>query len=272
MNKIGAHVSAAGGVHNAPQNAYDEGCECFQFFSRPPQGGPAPQLTPEIIKEFKSTCKKYKLDSYIHTPYYISLAHKENRIKYGSIKTLRQELERGSQLGCKYIMTHLGTAKGHASRATAINEVTKSLTKTLDGYQGSCMFLMENSAGSGEIIGGDFKELKKILNSLKKFKVGICLDVMHAFAVGYKTETVLDKFDKQIGLKYLKLIHANDAKVELASGRDRHEHIGKGKIGAENFKKLLLDKRLKNVNFILETPADGRNQDIKILKKLRSNK
>lgn len=264
MSLIGAHVSAQGGVDQAPLNALQAKCECFQFFSRPPQGGPAAALTPTVIKNFK----KYQLESYIHTPYYINFASLNNRIKYGSISVIREELERANLLGVKYVMTHLGSAKGRP-RSEAIKEVTKSIKKILDDYHGSAVFLIENSAGSGEIIGHDFKEIKKIINSLKRYKVGVCLDVMHAFASGYPAENVIDKFNKEIGLKYLKLIHANDSKVSLGAHVDRHENIGQGKIGIENFKNWLHDQRLKKINFILETPA-GRHNDIKILKQLRN--
>ncbi|MFA6027334.1 MAG: deoxyribonuclease IV [Patescibacteria group bacterium] len=270
MPRIGAHVSAAGGVVNAPINAYKEGCECFQFFSRPPQGGPAPVINPADAKKFINTCKKHDLEGYIHTPYYINLASQNNRVKYGSIKVIREELERGCFLKVKYIMTHLGTAAGYSDRKKAITEVIKSLKKTLTGYKGETMFLIENSAGSGQIIGHDFKEIKKIINGLKGCKVGVCLDVMHAFASGYHPAKLFNAFDKEIGLKYLKLIHANDAKSELGSHIDRHEHIGLGNIGKEYFKKWLSDKRLSKINFVLETPKDGRANDLEIMKKLRS--
>lgn len=271
MSKIGAHVSAAGGVQNAPINAHQEGCECFQFFSRPPQGGKAPALTTDIINKFKASCNKDKLESYIHAPYYINLASLNNRIKYGSIQVIREELARGNQLGVQYVLTHLGSAKDYPDRKKAILETIKSLKKILVDYHGRTEFLIENSAGSGEIIGADFKEIKKILLALKKFKVGVCLDVMHAFASNYEPGFLLDIFDKQIGLKYLKLIHANDAKSKLGSRVDRHEHIGLGNIGKEYFASWLQDKRLKKINFILETPSDKRSNDLTILKALRKS-
>jgi len=277
MPKIGAHVSAAGGVQYAPLNAHQEGCECFQFFSRPPQGGPAPILTKEIIQQFQASCRLYKLESYIHAPYYINLASLNSRIKYGSIQVIREELERGSLLGVKYVLTHLGSAKDYrrertsAFRTEAIKEVVKSLQKVLTEYHGKTEFLIENSAGSGEIIGADFKEIKKILVSLKKFKVGVCLDVMHAFASGYQPLEVIKKFDVEIGLSYLKLIHANDAKSKLGSRIDRHENIGLGAIGTKNFSLWLKNKKLKKINFILETPAEHREQDLAVLKHLRES-
>lgn len=110
--KIGCHISIAGGIINAPKNASLLGCECLQIFTRPPQGGKAPELTPEVIKEFKLQTKNYQLKTiYIHAPYYINFASANNRIRYGSVSTIRTELERGTLLGAKYVMTHLGTAK-----------------------------------------------------------------------------------------------------------------------------------------------------------------
>lgn len=277
MPKIGAHVSAAGGVKYAPLNAHQEGCECFQFFSRPPQGGKASVLNTETIKEFQISCRKYKLESYIHTPYYINLASLNNRIKYGSIQVIREELDRGDQLGVKYVLTHLGSAndfrreRTRAFRTKAVEEVIKSLKKILADYHGQTDFLIENSAGSGEIIGADFKEIKKIILALKKYQVGVCLDVMHAFASNYEPGSLLDVFDNQIGLKYLKLIHANDAKSKLGSHVDRHEHIGFGNISKEHFASWLHDKRLKKINFILETPSDKRSNDLAVLKALRKS-
>lgn len=271
MIKIGAHVSAAGGADQAPLNAHDEQCECFQFFSRPPQGGKAPVLTPEIINNFKKLNQKFDLESYIHTPYYINLASANNRIKYGSIQVIREELERASLLGVKYVMTHLGSANGKSSeRVYAFTtEVIKNLNKSLSGYQGSAMLLIENSAGSGKIIGSQFSEIKKIIQGLNKFSVGVCLDVMHAFASGYEPAAMIDLFAKEIGIKYLKLIHCNDAKTDLGSRVDRHEHIGLGKMGLLAFKNFISDKRLQKINFILETPSDNRAADLKTLKKLR---
>ena len=109
---IGCHVSIAGGVFEAPKRAADLGCECMQIFTRSPQGGKAPELTPDIIKKFTLNVTRYAIrDFYIHTPYYINFASANNRIRYGSVSVVRDELERGSLLGAKYVMTHLGTAK-----------------------------------------------------------------------------------------------------------------------------------------------------------------
>jgi len=273
--KIGAHVSAAGGVQNAPLNAHKLGCECYQFFSRSPQGGDALKLSQEIIKKFKENNKKYNFkDFYIHAPYYINLASSKKNIYYGSIAVLREELERGSQLGAKYLMTHLGSAKDLGDQK-AIQQTTKGISEVLKNYIGSCGFLIEISAGSGQIIGNTFEEIAKILSKLKN-KINICYDTAHAFESGYdirdkkSVKNTLNEFDKIIDLDKLKLIHINDSKTDLGSRVDRHEHIGKGKIGLNGFNALINNKKLQNINLILETPADNlRINDIKILKDLR---
>jgi len=273
--KIGAHVSAAGGAHNAPLNAHKLGCECYQFFSRPPQGGDAPKLSQEIIKKIKENNKKYNFkDFYIHAPYYINLASSKKNVYYGSISVLREELERCSQLGAKYLMTHLGSAKDLGDQK-AIQQITKGISEVLKNYIGSCGFLIEISAGSGQIIGNTFEEIAKILSKLKN-KINICYDTAHAFESGYdmrdkqSVKKTLNEFNKIIGLDKLKLIHVNDSKSDLGSHIDRHEHIGKGKIGLAGFKALLSEKKFTNINLILETPADYlRINDIKILKDLR---
>ncbi len=281
---IGAHVSSAGGVENAPKNAHQAGCEVFQFFSRSPQGGKAPELSLAAIKKFKNDCQKYHLkESYIHAPYFINLASSNNRVYYGSISVLREELERGTQLGVKYVMTHLGSAKDLGEKQ-AIKKVAEGVVKVLDGYHGSTQFLIEMSAGAGKIIGDTFEEIAEILSKIKKqltknkIEIGVCYDTAHAFESGYDIRTqqavkkTFDQFDKIIGLKKLKLIHANDSKTDLGSHIDRHEHIGYGKIGLEGFRALIHEPRLKKMNLVLETPADGKRiNDVKILKKLRQH-
>lgn len=279
--KFGCHISAAGGVDNCPARAQAVGAEVFQFFSRSPQGGSAPKLTKEIIVEFKAGLKKYQQQAYIHTPYYINFASSNPRIKYGSVSVIREELERGSQLSVTALMTHLGSAKD-VGEAQGTKMVIEGLIKVLTNYQGACKFLIENSAGSGQVIGDSFEEISEIIKGVEKKigknKIGVCLDTAHAFASGYDLRTsanvvkVLKQFNQIIGLSRLALIHGNDSKVELGSHVDRHDHLGLGKIGLECFKTLVSVKKLAKVNLIIETPEDDRRNDkgnLLILKKMR---
>lgn len=277
--KIGCHVSIAGGVWNAPENAAELGCETFQIFTRSPQGGPAPKLDEEAISKFQDAMKKNKFtDFVVHCPYFVNFGSKEPRIYHGSSSVVRGELDRSSLIGAKYLMTHLGSAKdlGHEQ---AFKQAKEGLTKVLTGYEGSTLFLLEIAAGAGEVIGDTFEELTELMEPLVKFKTfgGICFDTQHAFSSGYDirtTETIADtfkRFDKIIGLKYLRMSHMNDSKVELNGHKDRHEHIGEGLIGKAGFKSLLeyFSSKGLDMPLILETEHDKVEADIKLLKSLR---
>lgn len=275
--KIGAHISAAGDMAEAPIRAHEATLECFQFFSRSPQGGPAKPITEKLAHEFKSNCKKYQLDSYTHAPYYINLASAQNNIYYNSIKVLREELQRNSLLGVKYLMAHLGSAK-ELGEKEGLKKTIIGLAEILKDYSGETEFLIEMSAGAGAIIGDSFEEIATIVNSakLKKYHLGICFDTCHGFASGYdlrdakSVKNTFKKFDELLGLKRLKLFHANDCQSEFGSHKDRHAHIGHGNIGKAGFEAIVAIAKKHKINLILETPHDNLwNQDIKILKKMR---
>jgi len=270
---IGCHVSIAGGILNAPKRAADLGCECFQIFTRSPQGGKAPVITKEICDEFKVQNAKFKIkEVYIHTPYYINFASANNRIRYGSVSVVRDELERGSFLGAKYVMTHLGTAK-ELGQKEAIKKTIEMLKKSLEGYAGKTKLLLENSAGAGEIIGDSLKELAEVIIKVKSPAIaGICLDTQHSFASGYNWrdfKATIKRIDSELGIDKIKLIHANDSQADFASNKDRHDHIGQGKIGLVAFKNIIAFAQKNNCDMILETEHNAIKEDIKILKDLR---
>lgn len=293
--KFGAHISIAESITKVPQRAAKIGCECFQFFTRPPQGGKGKLLTPNLVKNFKKECKKYKFkDWYIHAPYFINFASVNNQIRHGSVSVLREDLEKGTLLGAKYVMVHLGSATDQIKllgeikgKQKALQMAVVGLQRVLDGYKGTCQLLIEISAGAGKIIGDRFEEIAKIIKQSSKaipnnlrniLEIGVCFDTAHVFESGYDLRTeqavkkTLTQFDKTIGLKKLKLIHANDSKTDLGTHIDRHAHIGKGKIGLAGFRALVLEPRLKNINMIIETPYSLKRdiQNLKTLKKLRN--
>lgn len=273
MMNIGCHVSIQDGIKNAPQRAFELGCEAMQIFTRSPQGGKAPTLTNEICEEFKILNLKFKIkETYIHAPYYINFASASNRIRYGSVSVIRDELERGSLLGAKYLMTHLGTAK-ELGQKESIEKVTEMLKKSLDGYKGKTGLILENSAGAGAIIGDDLSELGKIIKAINNPNIaGICLDTQHSFASGYDWndfENTIEKIDRELGVEKIKLIHANDSQSDLGSKKDRHEHIGQGKIGMEAFRNIVRFARENNIDLICETEWPGNKKDIETLKNLR---
>lgn len=277
MSKIGAHVSIAGGIPNAPKRAKEEECETFQCFTRSPQGGVAPTLTPELIALFKKNMEEASIDRFvIHAPYYINLASLDNRIRHSSIRVIREELERGSILGAQFVMFHPGSHT-RQTLEQGIVAVKKGLGSILDGYTGSCELLVEISAGAGSVLGDTFEEVGNMIaecHTTPGFG-GVCFDTCHAFASGYDfrtpegTQKMLEDFDHAIGLNLLRMSHVQDSKTDLGGKRDRHEHIGSGHIGFDGLKNLLTTPEFSRIDWILETESEGRSEDLKKLKEIR---
>ena len=224
---IGCHVSAAGGVWNAPKNAALLECETFQIFTRPPMGGPAPKIDQEAIEKFKEEMEKYKFtDFVVHCPYIVNFGSAKKTTFKASISIVSEELKRANSLGAKLVMTHLGSFKD-LGQEKGMKQAQKGFVEVLEKYEKAAKnpeteFLLEISAGSGEVIGDTFEELAELMEPLKKFKTfgGICFDTQHAFSSGYDIRTpasvkdTFTKFNKIIGLKWLKMSHINDSKID----------------------------------------------------------
>lgn len=274
---FGAHVSIAGGLVNAPKNAADIGCEVFQIFTRSPRGGHVNPITKPIADEFKYLCKEYNQKEWVvHTPYFVNYASANPKIKFGSTAVVREELERASQIGAAYVMTHLGSYKD-LGESIGFVQLIDGLEQTLKGYKGSTKFLIEISAGANNNIGSTFDELAKMVHhpKLKKYDIGICYDTQHGFSSGYDIrnpkilEQTLKKFDDAIGLDKLKMFHCNDSKIELGGHKDRHDHIGDGLIGKTGFEAMIKNKKLEHINYYVETEHDKVVEDLNILKEIR---
>lgn len=279
--RIGCHVSIAGGLDNAPKQAREFGCEVFQMFSRSPQGGKPSPLNKTNLDKFFDALKEYGFnheDYVIHCPYYINLASGNPTTIKNSIRIIREELERATLLKAQYVMAHMGSAKDVGEKK-GVKLVSNAIAQILKGHKGTAQFLIEISAGAGAVIGDTFDEIALIFNNVKLTKgtlpLGMCFDTQHAFGSGYDLRTpeavhkTFKEFDRKIGINKLKMAHCNDSKVDLGSHKDRHEHIGKGKIGINGFKALLNEPMLKHINWYAETEHDKVVEDIKILKKLR---
>lgn len=276
--RTGLHVSAAGGVENAPENAQQFGAECFQFFSRSPRGGPAPSISDKQASLFKQRCNQYGFESYIHTPYYINFCSAQKHLAAAAPRIVREELVRGSQLGVKYVVTHLGSAKDYdGDTKSALKQVASGLKEIYRGQPDlSTQLLLEISAGSGAVVGNSFEELGFLLKELDRSDVHICLDTCHMFASGYDLRTAsainatMKEFRRHIGISHFKLLHINDSMTELDSHKDRHEHLGRGKIGEDGLKSILQHPDFQKINLILETKHDGLlKDDLQFLKKNR---
>lgn len=283
--KIGCHVSAAGGLWNASQNAADLGCETFQIFSRSPQGGPVKPIDEETAEKFKQAMKEKGFSEFvIHAPYILNFGSGKPATYHGSISIVRGELERGSILGAKYVMFHTGSGKD-LGKEKAMEQAKVGIQKVLDGYTGTTKLLLENSAGAGEILGDTFEELAELSDPIKKHPAfgGFCYDTQHGFASGYDIRTpeavkeTFTQFDSILGLEKLAMFQINDSKTEFGSHKDRHDHIRGGLIGKKGFEALIgylqassSKLKAKTMLLILETEHDKVEEDMEILKKLRN--
>ena len=263
MKFIGAHVSASGGLVNAPINAHNIGATAFALFTKNQKQWLAKPLEPKEIADFKEACAKYNYTpSQIlpHDSYLINLGNPTEEGLAKSRLSFLEEMNRCSALGLDRLNFHPGSHLKEISEQECINRIAESLNITLDKTNGVTA-VIENTAGQGSNIGYQFEHLASIIDKVEdKSRVGVCIDTCHLFAAGYDFTTkesftnVFESFDKIIGFKYLKGVHLNDAKKELGSKVDRHESLGDGIIGLEPFRMIIEDSRFDNIPLILETP------------------
>ncbi|MCD6234890.1 MAG: deoxyribonuclease IV [Candidatus Marinimicrobia bacterium] len=259
---IGAHVSAAGGVSNAPKNAADIGATGFAFFTKNQRQWHAKPLEKDEITTFKETCAalNFPPESILpHDSYLINLGHPETDGLQKSREAFLDEMKRCEQLGLDRLNFHPGSHLRKISEKACLARVAESVNWVLNQTEG-VMAVLENTAGQGSNIGYSFEQLAEILDQVKeKDRVGICIDTCHAFAAGYDLRTeescrmVFEEFDTLIGFSKLKGMHFNDAKTGLGEKKDRHESLGKGTLGLTVFKFIMSDDRFRGIPLILET-------------------
>jgi deoxyribonuclease-4 len=276
--RVGVHTSIAGALENAAHHAKKIGCDTFQMFSANPRGWRTLDPSPAECEAFRAARREYDLSPVaIHDNYLINLASSDALIRELSIAAFRRELVRAVALGADYLVTHPGSAKG-ASPAAALRTCVESLRQAAAGLKlDGLIILIENTAGQGSVIGRTFEEVAEILAGAEKdLPMGACIDTAHSFEAGYAihTEDGLRKAVKQldaiVGLKKVRVIHANDSKTAFGSHVDRHEHISKGQIGAEAFGRIVRHPKLKNIPFICETPMDRPGDDKRNLRMMRT--
>lgn len=263
MKKIGAHISAEGGIENAPINAFKIKAKAFAFFTKNQRQWKSPPLKEESILKFKENIKKYDFDiNYIlpHDSYLINLGSPDEEIRKKSKEAFLDELSRCEALGLKMLNFHPGSHKGLLKDEEALDLVVEGINYGLSRTK-EVIAVIENTAGQGGQVGRSFEQIKYIIERIEnKERVGVCLDTCHLFASGYDIKTkkgyeeTMKEFDKIIGLDFLKGLHLNDSKSSFNSNVDRHESLGKGNLGLETFKYIVNDKRFDNVPLILETP------------------
>ncbi|MBZ5646431.1 MAG: deoxyribonuclease IV [Acidobacteriia bacterium] len=283
--RIGIHTSTQGGAATAAERAYRLGCNTFQIFSSSPRQWKPYALAPEQCDAMHRLRSKYGLKPLvIHANYLVNLGA-INETFYGkTIAAFRGEVERALALGAEYLVVHPGSFRG-ASReeglARAAHAITQA-TQGLDLAKGGLTVLIENTAGAEFSLGGSFEKVAALVGVLRDIvPVAACIDTCHTHVAGYDIvsdagyHATLAQIDVTIGLENVPVWHCNDAKAAFASKLDRHQHIGKGTIGLEPFRRLLNDPRLKRAAFIAETPIDEPGDDrrnVDALKKLVAKK
>ena len=274
---LGIHVSIAGSIDRAVDNAVSLGCTAFQIFTRNPRGWTSKPLSDKDVTNFKEKLAASKIDRLStvgHMPMLPNLSSPETVPFLRSLNSLIDETKRCSKLGIPYLKTKLGNHKG-AGVEKGIETVVKAFRKAIGETPSDVTFLLENNSSWTNSVGSDFDQLSSIFSQLKPLgRFGICFDTCHAFVAGYdlRTETsvsiTLKKFDESIGFEHLKLIHLNDSKGEMGSKVDRHEHIGLGKIGEKGLGHVIKFVISKKIPIILETPIDDRRKDAENLRKV----
>jgi deoxyribonuclease-4 len=278
--RIGIHTSIAGGVENAAERAYRLGCNTFQIFSTSPRQWQPYDLTAPQCDQMNALRQKYNLKPLvIHTNYLINLASTTEQFLAKSVEAFRGELERAINLCAEYLVLHPGSFRG-ASRDEGLARVAASIavaSRGLDLAKHGLTVLIENTAGAEFSLGGSFEQVAEVLRLLADVvPIAACIDTCHVHVSGYDIVSAegmrdtLKELDGTVGLKNVRVWHCNDAKAARGSKLDRHQHIGKGTIGLEPFRRLLNDRRLRHSAFIAETPIDEPGDDRRNVEALKA--
>jgi deoxyribonuclease-4 len=266
MKYIGAHVSASGGVENAPLNAAEIGAKAFALFTKNQRQWKSSPLTKKNISDFRSNCEKHGYQPFQvlpHDSYLINLGHPEQEGLEKSREAFLDEMQRCEQLGLDRLNFHPGASLGKISDEECLLRIAESINVTLDKTKG-VIAVIENTAGQGSNLGFKFEHLHFIIDHVEdKSRVGVCIDTCHSFAAGYDLSSeasfkeTFRHFGEVVGFSFLKGMHINDSKKGLGSRVDRHDSLGKGTLGIDVFKWLMHDTRFDDMPLILETPDDA---------------
>ena len=278
MKYIGAHVSAAGGVENAPANAHGIGATGFALFTKNQRQWVAAPLTAAQIDAFRKACDKYgytPAQILPHDSYLINLGHPEREALEKSRAAFLDEMQRCEALGLDRLNFHPGSHLQKISPERSLDLIAESINIALDKTRGVTA-VIDNTAGQGSNLGFAFEHLAYLIERVEdKSRVGVCIDTCHAFAAGYdlRTAEACDKtfaeLERVVGFGYLKGMHLNDAMKILGSHVDRHTPLGEGMIGMECFRYIMQDARFDGIPLILETPDEQRwPEEIALLKSL----
>ena len=282
MKYIGAHVSASGGVDNAPRNAAEIGATAFALFTKNQRQWAAPPLSEQQIEAFCTECERlgYSAAQILpHDSYLINLGHPEEEPLEKSRASFLHEMQRCEQLGLDRLNFHPGSHLKKISEEESLRLIAESINIALEKTSGVTA-VIENTAGQGSNLGYAFWHLAYIIDRVEdKSRVGVCLDTCHSFAAGYDLSTekgcdeVFAEFEREVGFRYLRGMHLNDAMKPLGSRVDRHSPLGEGYLGITPFRYIMQDSRFDNIPLILETPDEERwAEEIALLKSFAEEK
>ena len=262
MKYVGAHVSAAGGVFNAPINATKIGAKAFALFTKNQRQWDAKPLSAEEITRFKHECDKAEiLPKHIlpHDSYLINLGHPDSEQREKSLHAFLDEVKRCDMLGLDKLNFHPGSHLKRLSEEECLKAISDSMNEVLRQTK-NVTLVVENTAGQGSNLGYKMEHLSYLMqNSIDAERVGVCIDTCHLFTSGYDIrdeesyKQTMKKFDTIVGFQYLKGMHLNDSKPDLGKRVDRHDSLGKGKLGLEPFGFIMNDSRMDDIPLILET-------------------
>lgn len=265
MKFIGAHVSASGGVDNAPVNAHEIGAKAFSFFTRNQRQWMSAPLTKDAIRGFRDNCEKFGFNmKYVmpHDSYLINLGHPGKDELQKSRNAFLDEMQRCEQLGIIQLNFHPGSSLNLVDNETCLTTIAESVNIALDSTKGVTA-VIENTAGQGSNLGHQFEHLRFIIDHVEdKSRVGVCIDTCHTYSAGYDILTpegyneTFRLFNEIVGFNYLRGIHLNDTKKAFGSRVDRHDSVGKGFLGLDFFKRVMNDTRFDDIPIILETPDE----------------
>lgn len=276
MKTVGAHVSAAGGVENAPLNAAAIGADAFALFTKNQRQWSAPPLTEKEIAAFKNNCQTRGFSPAAilpHDSYLINLANPDPEKWRHSLNAFKLEMQRCESLGLIYLNFHPGSHLNIIDEKAALRLVADALNEALSESE-FCTAVIENTAGQGTNLGSRFENLAEIISHVKdQSRIGICLDTCHTFAAGYDLsseegcDAVFSRFDALVGFQFLRGMHLNDSMKGLGCHVDRHATLGNGTLGLTVFQYIMRDPRFNNIPLILETPdPDQWATEIKLLR------
>ena len=278
MLKIGAHVSAAGGLCKSIENAQKIGANTIQIFGSSPRQWVVKLPEKKQVDLFREKIKKSNIGPiFIHAPYLVNIATSDNVIRNKSIDNLIGQMQIAELIGAEGVIFHIGTRKDLEIN-DALKKCAEAMKIIFNKVPGKSKLLIENNAGEGKKVGTTPEEIGTILKQVKSKRTGVCIDTAHSYESGIideytpkKIKTFFDIWEKKVGKNKIIVLHINDSKTLAHSHHDRHENVGEGYIGIKGFQNLAKDERVKNIPWILEVPGfNNEGPDKKNIELLKS--